>query len=866
MVRKVDGIKITNVEWDQMVDELDAKAIYPSQSGHNGKYLTTNGLITSWGSVDASIDIGDNVGSGTQGSILFLGSGSLLAQDNTNLFWDDTSNFLGLGTSSPTTRLTVATTSTSLPRGIRSMQFSTDTGGAEVGFAKARCSVASPTTIVTGDTLGRLTFEGYDGANYQEMASIEAVSTGTVASGRVPTYLKFQTATNANPSVMTERMRIDETGAINIGQSTAGGRIIQHKGSGQPNMTADQIERMSVFLGLYHNYTGVNPTIGVYGVAAHQRFVMSQSFINGYYLAHDIQTYIHNNGSPWTLTFAYGLRVYNIQRDNADSTVINTYTGSFKQSSIGTTRNITLHVGNIASTSVGNWNIYADGTYNNYFYGNLLIGAIGPSMADAATARVNIEGGTTTVAALKIKAGSLLTTPTASSFEWNGQYFYATTTSPYGEQRKRFFFDGDSFSTDLSFLKHLDHSITIERSTGTGTQGLGFHLTLQPSSPTFATADKNGGNLILNAGISTGTGTSKVLLKAPRTSTTGSVVTYTMTDGGDDYTVEDMITLNGGGNDATFNVTEVLGAVISYNIVDGGTGYTVNDVLTTEGWEFGTGAQITIDAVDENGTITDSHLTTAGTGYVSWGSGGFTGGTGNGAMMELTAVDNAITSIVLLAGGTGYTTTLYNTTGGTGSGAQITVNSISRTDDNNPTTEVTIENGVTTFGSSNTLIINNATDNVQASNLTVTNFLKTGGDWRVNTQLNVTSTSFSNITDLSASLIAGKKYAFRIVLFVDASITGGHKYDLNGGTATVTNIIWQVNSINNITNLNIINSRQTALSGSVGQAGATTVYTEIIGSITVNTAGTFKPRFAQNATNGTSSVLAGSFMEIRELN
>jgi len=222
MVRKVDGIKITNVEWDQMVDELDAKAIYPSQSGHNGKYLTTNGLITSWGSVDASIDIGDNVGSGTQGSILFLGSGSLLAQDNTNLFWDDTSNFLGLGTSSPTTRLTVATTSASLPRGIRSMQFSTDTGGAEVGFAKARGSVASPTTIVTGDTLGRLTFEGYDGANYQEMASIEAVSTGTVASGRVPTYLKFQTATNANPSVMTERMRIDETGAINIGQSTAG--------------------------------------------------------------------------------------------------------------------------------------------------------------------------------------------------------------------------------------------------------------------------------------------------------------------------------------------------------------------------------------------------------------------------------------------------------------------------------------------------------------------------------------------------------------------------------------------------------------------------------------------------------------------
>ncbi len=38
------------------------------------------------------------VNSGTTGSILFVGGSSLLQQDNANLFWDDTNNTLGIGT------------------------------------------------------------------------------------------------------------------------------------------------------------------------------------------------------------------------------------------------------------------------------------------------------------------------------------------------------------------------------------------------------------------------------------------------------------------------------------------------------------------------------------------------------------------------------------------------------------------------------------------------------------------------------------------------------------------------------------------------------------------------------------------------
>lgn len=42
--------------------------------------------------------VGSAVSSGTAGSVLFVGAGGLLAQDNTNLYWDDTNKALGIGT------------------------------------------------------------------------------------------------------------------------------------------------------------------------------------------------------------------------------------------------------------------------------------------------------------------------------------------------------------------------------------------------------------------------------------------------------------------------------------------------------------------------------------------------------------------------------------------------------------------------------------------------------------------------------------------------------------------------------------------------------------------------------------------------
>jgi len=116
---------------------------------------------------------------------------------------------VGIGTIDPQTELHIVSTSASDPRGIMTSQYSTDLLGARLHFRKSRGTESSPTTIVTGDLLGRLRFSGYDGANFLQMGSIDIVSTGTVASTRIPTYMSFSTATDAATSVLTEALRIN---------------------------------------------------------------------------------------------------------------------------------------------------------------------------------------------------------------------------------------------------------------------------------------------------------------------------------------------------------------------------------------------------------------------------------------------------------------------------------------------------------------------------------------------------------------------------------------------------------------------------------------------------------------------------------
>ena len=67
-------------------------------------------LIVEANVTSSNTSIGSTIPGATQGSVFFAGLGGTLAQDNANFFWDDTSNYLGLGTNTPSETLHVVGT------------------------------------------------------------------------------------------------------------------------------------------------------------------------------------------------------------------------------------------------------------------------------------------------------------------------------------------------------------------------------------------------------------------------------------------------------------------------------------------------------------------------------------------------------------------------------------------------------------------------------------------------------------------------------------------------------------------------------------------------------------------------------------
>ena len=151
--------------------------------------------------------------------------------------------------------------------------------------------------------------------------------------------------------------------------------------------------------------------------------------------------------------------------------------------------------------------------------------------------------------------------------------------------------------------------------------------------------------------------------------------------------------------------------------------------------------------------------------------------------------------------------------------------------------------------------------------LDVAGFVETLGQSRVSSTFSKTSdTGLAAITGLSATLAAGKTYAFDIILYTTSGASGGINADLNGGTATATAIIGDAISLDAaaVTTQTRIAALNT---GGCGVTAVTAANCHITGTITVNAGGTFIPRFAQNASNATASTVAiGSTMVVQQIN
>lgn len=116
--------------------------------------------------LERSLRIGAPVISGTAGSVLFAGVGGILSQDNTNFFWDDTNNFLGLGTAAPAARLRIAGNQTAAA-------WTTAGIGLSIAAATYTDSSSSGTVpIQAGHVIGRPTFAANAATVYTDSATL----------------------------------------------------------------------------------------------------------------------------------------------------------------------------------------------------------------------------------------------------------------------------------------------------------------------------------------------------------------------------------------------------------------------------------------------------------------------------------------------------------------------------------------------------------------------------------------------------------------------------------------------------------------------------------------------------------------------
>ena len=92
------------------------------------------------------------------------------------LVTDGSADKVGIGTNTPSTKLEV--TSDSVGELISAVNYNVSSiMPAEIMMQKSRGNKIAPATIIDGDELGKITFKGFDGSNYDELAHITVAST-----------------------------------------------------------------------------------------------------------------------------------------------------------------------------------------------------------------------------------------------------------------------------------------------------------------------------------------------------------------------------------------------------------------------------------------------------------------------------------------------------------------------------------------------------------------------------------------------------------------------------------------------------------------------------------------------------------------
>lgn len=161
----------------------------------------------------------------TPGSVIFVDSAGGLDEDNANLFWNDTLNRLGIGTTTPGFDLHIVKDSALAAilvdhSGTLFSSLTLDTYNNTVAafastllWERARGTRASPAVVQSGDAVGSFAFQLYDGSAFGKGADFLVEVDGAVGVGDRPARFVFRTAKDGTGSVV-ERIRIPNDGGL----------------------------------------------------------------------------------------------------------------------------------------------------------------------------------------------------------------------------------------------------------------------------------------------------------------------------------------------------------------------------------------------------------------------------------------------------------------------------------------------------------------------------------------------------------------------------------------------------------------------------------------------------------------------------
>lgn len=146
-------------------------------------------------------------------NLAFTGTGAnAFSVDGTTLSVDAANHRLGLGTTTPNSRIQIfGTGGSDDDMNISSVSAANNSG--LIRFGKYEGTSATPTALTSGSNLGIIGFSGYDGTALLNTARIVGVTDAAATTGSVPSAIAISTGSSTSG---TERMRIASTGNIGI--------------------------------------------------------------------------------------------------------------------------------------------------------------------------------------------------------------------------------------------------------------------------------------------------------------------------------------------------------------------------------------------------------------------------------------------------------------------------------------------------------------------------------------------------------------------------------------------------------------------------------------------------------------------------